>query len=160
MEDECKAGRYEGNFSGFYSSGFAGGIPIPVVALDLSGKPGLSFTLLKTDSGGQEFATYTISNGFVDGVADGAFPFKGALTGTLDCKTKRFVGELDGMYSILLPLGLNEGAFKGPVTGQYNPATHSFTLGEWHVKESEEVVLDIFSDAGGDGDWDATYVGP
>jgi hypothetical protein len=160
VQEDCLAGRYEGNFSGFYSSGFAGGFPIPVVALDLSGKPGLAFTLLKSDSGDQEFATYTVSNGYLEGEADGAFPIKGVLTGTLDCKTKRFVGELDGSYSILLPLGLNEGTFKGPVSGEYDVATHSFKLGVWKVKESEDVGLAIVSEGGGDGDWDAMYVGP
>jgi hypothetical protein len=160
VQDDCLAGRYEGDFSGFYSSGFAGGIPIPVVALDLSGKPGLAFTLLKSDSGDQEFATYTVSDGYLEGEADGAFPIKGVITGTLDCKTKRFVGELDGSYSILLPLGLNEGTFKGPVTGEYDVATHSFKLGTWDVKESEDVGLAILGEGGGGGDWNAMYVAP
>jgi hypothetical protein len=160
VQEDCLAGRYEGDFSGFYSSGFAGGIPIPVIALDLSGKPGLAFTLLKSDSGDSEFATYTVSNGYLEGEADGLFPIKGTLTGTLDCKTRRFVGELTGSYSILLPLGLNEGQFKGPVTGEYDIATHSFTLGTWDVKEGEDVVIDIVSEAGGEGDWNAMYVGP
>ncbi len=158
--EECLAGRYEGNFSGFYSSGFAGGAPIPVVALDLTGRPGLAFTLLRSDSGDDEFATYTISDGYLEGNADGLFPIKGVITGTLDCKTRRFTGTLKGSYSILLPLGLNEGQFEGPVTGEYDVTTHTFKLGTWKVMEGEDVVTDFLSDAGGEGDWDAMFVGP
>lgn len=161
VQEECLAGRYEGTFSGLYSSGFAGGFPIPVIAFDFSDKPGLAFTLNRSgDSGDSEFATYTISDGYMEGEADGAFPIKGVITGTLDCKTKRFTGELDGSYSILVPLGINEGTFKGPVTGEYDAATHSFKFGTWDVKEPEEVMLDILSDAGGKGDWSAMYVHP
>jgi hypothetical protein len=160
VQEDCLAGRYEGDFSGFYSSGFAGGIPIPIVALDLSGKPGLAFTLLKTDSGDDEFATFTVSNGYLEGNADGLFPIKGVITGTLDCKTKRFVGELDGSYSILLPLGLNEGTFKGPVTGEYDVATHSFKFGTWSIKESPDVGIQVFGEGGGEGDWEAKYAHP
>lgn len=159
VQDECLAGRYEGNFSGFYSSGFAGGVPIPVVALDLSGKPGLAFTLLRSGSGDDEFATYTISDGYLEGNADGAFPIKGVITGTLDCKTRRFNGTLKGSYSILVPLGLNEGQFEGPVTGEYDVTTHTFKFGTWKVMEGEDIVTDFVSDAGGEGEWDAMFVG-
>jgi hypothetical protein len=160
VQEDCLAGRYEGNFGGIYRSGFAGGLPIPVTALDLAGKPGLSFTLLKKESFDQEFPTYTVSNGFVEGTSDGVSPFDGTLTGTLDCRTKRFMGELDGHYSVFVPLGVNEGTFKGPVSGEYDVATHSFKLGVWNVKESDEVGIDLLGEAGGEGDWDAKYVGP
>jgi hypothetical protein len=161
VQEDCLAGRYEGTFSGLYSSGFAGGIPIPVIAFDFADKPGLAFTLLRSgDSGDSEFATYTVSDGYMEGEADDLFPIKGVITGTLDCKTRRFNGELDGSYSILLPLGVNEGKFKGPVTGEYDVATHSFKFGTWKVKEGEDVTLDIVSEAGGEGDWEASYAHP
>jgi hypothetical protein len=144
-----------------YSSGFAGGFPIPVIAFDFADKPGLAFTLLRSgDSADSEIATYTVSDGYMEGEADGAFPIMGVITGTLDCKTRKFTGELDGSYSILLPLGINEGKFKGPVTGEYDVATHSFKFGTWKVKEGEEVTLDIISEAGGEGDWSANYAHP
>lgn len=158
-EGTCLAGDYEGKFEGTYRSGFALGLGIPVFALDALGGPGLKFTLEQSASTDLEFPVYTVSNGVVEGVADAAFPFHGKLTGTLDCKTKKFTGELEGGYSIIVPAGINEGKFKGPVTGEYDAISHTFTFGTWKLIESDQ-TLAVLGETGGEGSWDAKYVGP
>lgn len=167
VQGECWPGRYVGNFIGLYYSGFAfAGIPIPVTGVDLSGAPPLVLQLEEnTASGGSvEFPTYSVSEGYIKGTADGIFPFEAKLTGSLDCATKKFVGEMDGWYSLLLESGidLNKGYFKGPITGTYDGATHSFTFGKWDVLEFKNgnpvpgygLVL---TKLGGNGTWDAKH---
>jgi hypothetical protein len=153
---ECRAGNYEGSFDGFYSSAYTFvGVPIPVFALDAAG-PGLGFTL-NAQQGGGEIPTFTISDGYVRGTADGLFPFEGVLTGTLDCSTKTFTGTLTGGYCVGPCVGLNEGKFSGPVHGSYDGATFSFTSGTWELTEegSDQAVAFAF---GGSGNWSATWV--
>ena len=113
-----------------YNSAFSP-TPIPVWAFNVSGMPGLAFTLNASGAApveGEEFAEeLEISDGYVKGTADGLFPFEGKLTGKLDCKTKEFHATLDGGYALLFEgLGLNEAKFKGPVLGKYDVATKSF----------------------------------
>jgi hypothetical protein len=154
---ECRAGHYEGEFNGLYSSAYTFvGVPIPVFGLDAVG-PGLGFTL-NAQQGGGEIPTFTISDGYVRGTADGLFPFEGVLTGTLDCQTKTFTGTLTGGYCVGPCAGINEGKFSGPVQGTYDGSTFSFTAGTWELtEEGEPSPLGI--DFGGSGAWDATWVG-
>lgn len=166
VSGDCLPGRYIGNFIGLYFSGFNfAGIPIPVTGVDLSGQPPLVLQLEETvASGGGEFPTYEVSEGYVKGTADGIFPFEATLTGSLDCQTKQFVGEMDGWYSLLLEVGsdLNKGYFKGPVTATYDGTTHEFVFGKWDVLELKSgnpvpgygIVL---TKLGGNGGWDAKH---
>jgi hypothetical protein len=154
---DCRAGRYEGNFAGWYSSGYTFiGVPIPVFALDVTG-PGLGFTL-NAQQGGGEIPTFTISDGYVRGTADGIFPFEGALTGTLDCQTKIFSGTLTGGYCVGPCLALNEAMFSGPVQGTYDGTTFSFGAGTWSLMEEGGEAALAF-EFGGSGEWDAKWVG-
>lgn len=155
-DGDCLGGRYEGSFEGSYRSEFLLGAGIPVFALNLTGEPGLAFTLEQTVDSSSEFPVYTVRDGYVKGTADGLFPFEGVLTGMLDCKTKKFTGQLDGGYSIVVPAGLNEAKFVGPVEGDYDPVTHSFSMGNWTLQE-KDASLDVLGDAGGEGTWEATY---
>lgn len=153
---DCRAGHYEGDFDGFYSSAYTFvGVPIPVFALDATG-PGLGFTL-NAQQGGGEIPTFTISDGYVRGTADGVFPFEGVLTGTLDCSTKTFTGTLTGGYCVGPCVGLNEGKFSGPVQGTYDGTTFSFTAGTWELTEegSDQALAFEF---GGSGNWSAKWV--
>lgn len=153
---ECRAGKYEGEFDGFYSSAYTFvGVPIPVFGLDAVG-PGLGFTL-NAQQGGGEIPTFTISDGYVRGTADGLFPFEGVLTGTLDCQTKTFTGTLTGGYCVGPCAGVNEGKFTGPVHGSYDGSTFSFTAGTWELTEegSEQALAFEF---GGSGNWNAKWV--
>lgn len=132
LAGDCKPGRYEGEFFGMYNSAFSP-FPIPVWAFNVSGKPGLAFTLNASGEvaqAGDEFGgELEISDGYVKGTADGLFPFEGKLTGKLNCKTKEFTATLDGGYALLLEGvlgGLNEAKFKGPVLGHYDVASKSF----------------------------------
>jgi hypothetical protein len=158
-EGQCLGGRYEGSFEGSYRSEFLLGAGIPVIALNLTGEPGLAFTLEQTVDSSSEFPVYVVKDGYVKGTADGLFPFEGALTGMLDCKTNKFTGQLEGGYSIVVPAGLNEAKFIGPVEGDYDPVAHSFSLGMWTLME-KDATLDVLGDAGGEGTWEATYTGP
>ncbi len=130
---DCKPGRYEGEFFGYYFSSYTGAtFPIPVWALGgLDGKPGLAFTLNANGGGlveGQEFAEeLEISDGYVKGTADGLFPFEGKLTGKLNCKTKEFKATLKGGYAVLIGIpGVTTANFEGPVYGRYDTKTSAF----------------------------------
>jgi hypothetical protein len=154
---ECRAGKYEGGFDGFYSSGYTFvGVPIPVFGLDAVG-PGLGFTL-NAQQGGGEIPTFTISDGYVRGTADGLFPFEGVLTGTLDCQTKTFTGTLTGGYCVGPCVGVNEAKFSGPVHGTYDGTTFSFTAGTWELTEEGGDQALAF-EFGGSGAWNAAWVG-
>jgi len=159
----CKAGRYEGSFSGAYTSGYTFiGIPIPIFSVDFTGKPGLAFTLNQTQTSiGEEFSTLTISDGYVTGTADGLFPIEGVLTGTLDCKSKKFTGTLSGGYCVGICAGLediNEAEFEGPVVGYYDTDGFKFTSGTWDLLEVEG-NSGVFGAYGGSGEWSAEWVG-
>lgn len=130
---DCKPGRYEGEFFGYYFSSYTGGFaPIPVWALGgLDGKPGLAFTLNANGAApveGQEFAEeLEISDGYVKGTADGLFPFEGKLTGKLNCKTKEFRATLKGGYAVLIDVpGVTTADFEGPVFGKYDVKASAF----------------------------------
>lgn len=162
----CKPGRYEGNFGGLYFSGFSpGGIPVPVIGVDLSLIPPLVITIEQssTCTGLSEFCTYGVSDGYVKGTADGIFPFEGKITGSLDCSTKLFSGTFDGWYALVFDLGvdLNKGYFTGPITAVYDAASHSFKQGTWNVKETRGNPVPgygiVLTELGGGGDWQATY---
>lgn len=156
----CKAGHYEGDFEGSYRSGFILGAGIPVYALDISLGPALKFTLEEKVGGDPEFPSYVISDGVIQGTADFVFPFNAKLTGTLDCRTKTLTGEMDGGYSIVLPIGINEGKFIGPVTGNYDSSNHSFTSGTWTLHEEDALGISVLGMTGGEGIWKAKWVSP
>lgn len=156
----CKAGHYEGDFEGTYRSGFILGAGIPVYALDISFGPALKFTLEEKVGGDPEFPSYVISDGEIKGTADFVFPFNAKLTGTLDCRTKTLTGEMDGGYSIILPIGVNEGKFIGPVTGQYDSTNHTFTTGTWTLHEEDHLGISVLGMTGGEGTWTAKWVSP
>ncbi|HKO93590.1 MAG TPA: hypothetical protein VJU61_20695 [Polyangiaceae bacterium] len=156
----CKAGHYEGSFEGIYRSGFILGAPLPVYALDISLGPALKFTLEEKVGGDPEFPSYVISDGVIQGTADFVFPFNAKLTGTLDCRTKTLTGEMDGGYSIVLPVGINEGKFIGPVTGDYDSSNHTFTVGTWTLHEEDSLGISFLGDTGGEGKWTAKWVSP
>jgi hypothetical protein len=148
----CEPGYYEGDFEGLYASGLTVvGAPIPVFALGTPGKPGLSFTLERKSGGGEKLE---ITNGKMDGVADGAFPFKGTLTGSLDCETLVFDSILDGYYSLGVD-GIGMFKFVGPLLGKYDKDTHSIVMATWKVKEFDPPP--IVDWAGGEGTWEASW---
>jgi hypothetical protein len=156
----CKAGHYEGSFEGIYRSGFILGAGIPVYALDISFGPALKFTLEEKVGTDPEFPSYVISDGMIQGTADFVFPFNAKLTGTLDCRTKTLTGEMDGGYSIVLPIGINEGKFIGPVTGNYDSNNHTFTTGTWTLHEDDSLGISVLGMTGGEGKWTAKWVSP
>jgi hypothetical protein len=157
---DCKAGHYEGDFNGTYRSGFLLGGGIPVFALDVTLQPALKFTLQEQIGGDAEFPVYKIGDGAIHGTADGLFPFDAALTGTLDCRTKTLTGMMDGGYSIILPAGVNEGKFIGPVTGNYDSSNHTFTSGTWTLHEDDSLMISVLGMTGGEGVWTAKWVSP
>jgi hypothetical protein len=172
---DCLPGRYEGNFTGLYYSGFApGGFPVPVIGIDVSGLPPLTLTLRESGGGGNgatEFATYSVSDGVVKGTADGIFPFEGTITGELNCASKLFKGTFTGRYSLGIDIGtvsdINQGFFVGPVTAVYDGVKHTFKPGTWDVLETAGQGGAgagagwgfTIAKLGGNGDWYADYKG-
>ena len=144
----CEAGLYEGSFEGTYSSPAAFGFPIPVASFPtLPGEPAsFRFRLERDDDG--EFLVVT--GGRLEGTANLTFPFSADIIGTLDCGTLEFDAMLvNGTYNVFG----TDYFFEGPLTGDYDKATHSFINGEWHVTEADPTVV-----AGGDGTWTTTWV--
>ncbi len=158
-DSACKAGFYQGTFTGSYSSHITVvGIGIPVagnVELTLN-QQGSSDKMCTIDDEG-EFTTescnnvFTVSGGSISGLADGAFPYYCTLTGTLDCQKKVFVnGWIECTYCAIgvipdgggaasgSPLALCEGAggnFAGVLRANYDTSTLSFTGGSWNGAE-------------------------
>jgi hypothetical protein len=153
-EGSCEPGYYEGTFWGYFASSVTVvGAPIPVFALGTPEHPGLAFTLTKKPGGGEELV---IENGIMDGVADGVFPFKGTLTGSLNCDTLEFDAILDGYYSLGVD-GVGMFKFKGPLLGGYDKSTRSIIDATWNVKEYPDPIADHI---GGGGEWEAKWLRP
>ncbi len=150
----CEPGNYTGDFMGLYASQVTFvNFPIPVFALGQPGRPGLAFTLEQTGDGER----LEITNGKMEGTADGFFPFRGTLTGSLDCKTGEFKSELVGFYSLGVE-GVGMFKFKGPLFGKYDKVAHSITMGTWEVVEYDPPP--VLPNAGGGGSWHATWEKP
>jgi hypothetical protein len=157
----CKAGFYQGAFTGTYSSNLAFGFPLTVsgnveLTLDQQGSADKDCMI---DIVGEGITTetcnnvFTLSGGTITGVADkagsigdaavGGFPYFCQLTGTLDCaKTILDNGWIECTYCIG-PLADGGGAcdlfggrFAGPLTANYDTSTLAFTDGTWNGAES------------------------
>lgn len=142
----CKAGRYHGSFIGIYSPSITVfPAPIPVAG-------DIDLTLTQSSTG--EF--FDITGGKVSGVADGLFPFSADVQGTLDCAAGKLVNGFlsKGVYIV----GVLPYAFEGPLTGNYDKLTQSFTNDDWTVGEPTWTTpRPIY---GGSGTWQATWTGP
>jgi len=146
----CKAGYYTGNFSGTYHPAATGSFPVPISAKELNGVPGLAMTLTQ-DSGG-EFAS--VGNGCLIGNAEGFGtdnPFIAILTGSVDCSSGEFKGEIVGYYN-LVNISVFKPTFHGPLTGKFD-ADAKLNDGKWTVTE-DEAGLGGF---GGDGTWTVSW---
>jgi hypothetical protein len=161
-QSPCKAGTYEGSFTGSYSSHItAVGIPIPVtgnVQLTLNqreGGDGAACTIVVEGEGAisEKCANvFDVSGGVIQGTADGLFPYFCTLTGTLDCGSapKLDNGWMECTYcaiGVILDAGLAPGQslvncvgaggnFAGPLTANYNTSTLSLTGGAWNGSET------------------------
>ncbi|MDB4973431.1 MAG: hypothetical protein JWN48_1772 [Myxococcaceae bacterium] len=164
-QDLCKAGYYTGNFKGLYNPGFAGGgLVMSGFQVMIEGKalnatvPALAFTLEEEESGpAGEFHTFTVGGGCMVGSAN-VFnvidnPFVARITGSLDCSTGYFEGQLDGQYT-LLNLSPVPSLFKGPLTAQF-VLPQTLADGEWQVAEPNAALGG--SMGGGQGTWGAEW---
>jgi hypothetical protein len=110
------------------------------------------------DAGGdQDSAVWTNApEGFDAGVRSGAQ--KLALTGTVDCATGKFKGEVRGTYSApsICNLGtaVDQYFLKGPVTATFDPKTRSFIDGTVLIYEPPSLIP-LGEPAGGSGTWHA-----
>lgn len=138
---KCKAGRYQGTFTGTYASS-AAIIPLPIpVAGDID------LTLIQSANG----EIFEITNGKLSGLANLIFPFSADLVGKLNCKTSKLdptTALKNGNYIVL---GANF-AFEGPFLGDYDKVAAAFINGTWDVKEPTPIY-------GGTGAWSANWVG-
>lgn len=154
----CKAGRYEGMFTGSYSSSLILGIPLTVTGnVDLTlNQEGGDMQMCMVHG---EFETcanvFTLSNGTITGVANqghigeagvGGYPYFCTMTGTLDCAKMVLVdGWIQCTYCAFDQLidggsecdGANVGGhFAGPLIANYDTTSHSFTDGTWNGAEA------------------------
>jgi len=159
-DSACKAGFYQGKFTGTYSSHITVvGVGIPVqgnVEMTLN-QQGSSNTQCTINVQGEGVTTescsdvFTVSGGVISGVADGLFPYYCTMTGTLDCAKKVLengwiectycaVGVIPdgGDKASTDPLAVCEGAggnFAGVFQANYDTSTLSFTDGVWNGAE-------------------------
>ena len=164
-QDLCKAGYYEGGFTGDYAPGaFSLGLAMSPFTVMVEGAgtddmPSLTLTLSEVENGpAGEFHTYTVSGGCMAGVAtvpgtESTNPFAGRLDGNLDCATGSFVGTLTGGYTLNGVTGLDY-HFQGPMTAQF-ALPGSLKDGEWDVNEPESLTGG--PSGGGDGGWSAEW---
>jgi len=125
----CKAGYYEGTFSGEFNSevlsnltiGIYSSVPVSGdVKFNIQEKPGTS---------GEQFE---ISDGHFLGTAIQMFPFDGDFYGTLDCRTKTFTGGLKHCFYLVVE---DKYAFQGIALSRYDVTTNTFIDGVWSVTE-------------------------
>jgi hypothetical protein len=155
----CKAGDYQGAFTGSYSSSLILGVPLTVtgdVNLTLN-QAGGSQTMCMLAGEFESCANvFTLSNGTITGVANkagsigdaaiGGYPYFCSMTGTLDCAKKKLVGGwIQCTYCVFDQLakggtacdGANVGGhFAGPLTADYDTNTHAFINGTWNGAEA------------------------
>lgn len=176
----CQPGHYVGSFDGTYNSAAwgNGSVPLSIEAVASMGRPGLEFWLEKSSTGecppGAEFcADFTVKGGKIRGFAnpfsDGSASSGGAAQdafalairfeidfgGELDCARGQFRGLLqNGCYDVATILF----RFEGTAPGNYDPATSSFTNGQWMVKEMPmaNVLFPPDANIGGMGSWQAS----
>jgi len=159
-DSACKAGFYQGTFTGTYSSHITVvGIGIPVagnVELTLN-QEGDSNQTCQIQTQGEGTITescsdvFTLSGGVITGTADGLFPYYCTMTGTLDCaKLTLENGWIECTYCAIGgiadgggkaatdPLAVCVGAggnFAGVLKASYDTSTLSFTNGIWNGAE-------------------------
>jgi hypothetical protein len=160
-DSACKAGFYQGDFTGSYSSYLAFGIPLSVsgnveLTLNQEGTSDKQCTIMTQGEGAITESCnniFTLSGGTITGVANkagmigdaaiGGFPYYCVLTGTLDCaKTVLDNGWIECTYCVG-PLAdgggsceLLGGRFAGPLTANYDTSTLAFTDGTWNGAEA------------------------
>lgn len=176
----CQPGHYVGSFDGTYNSAAwgNGSVPLSIAAVPSMGRPGLEFWLEKSSTAecppGTEFcADFTVKGGkirgFADPFSDGsassgsaeqdafalAIRFEIDFGGDLDCSRGQFRGLLqNGCYDVATILF----RFEGTAPATYDPASASFTNGQWSVKEMPMADAWFPPDAniGGMGGWQAS----
>jgi hypothetical protein len=134
----CKPGKYTGTFTCDYKQ-----MGKTDVLTMVSGP--VTLTLTKSMSG--EFLE--VSDGKLDGVAQGIFGFTATLSGKLDCSSLAFTADaVGGVYGFGDPKIFPVGTFMGGLTGTLNTATLVLS-GEWSLTEN----------SGGTciGPWTASY---
>lgn len=134
----CEPGRYEGQFAGIYDD-------TPVTGIDLLGGPGIVFNLTAEGNG----EVYTINGGKFRGTAIVVFPFSATMTGSLDCATGKFEGNVvDGQYNEFGDIHHFEGVLKA----NYNRIDHAMVNGTWNLHEPDNPGTT------GKGTWKAKWV--
>lgn len=169
---KCKPGYYTGWLKGKWRPGafdLGGGATLVKASIetqDTAAGPGLAITLEEQSEGGGEFMTYTVSNGCATGMAESSGtenPFVARVTGSLDCETGEFKGNMEGQYD-LLSLGspwyftgdTGAGADPVPFYAKFDPDAEKLTEGTFDLRE-KQAKLDEDPGAGGEGTWEVTW---
>jgi hypothetical protein len=160
-DSACKAGFYQGAFTGTYASNLAFGIPLSVsgnveLTLDQEGTSNQTCTIMVQGEGLTTEScsdVFTLSGGTITGTANklgqlgdaaiGGFPYFCTMTGTLDCKnTVLDNGWIECRYCVgnltndNTGCSLAGGTFAGPLTANYDTTTLAFTGGTWNGAEA------------------------
>lgn len=176
---KCVAGRYVGILDiPYYVPGPAGFCGL-VTVFGGGGRGEMAFSLGATDNA--EFLTVIGSSSCLDlnvtGTSDAGAPYIAdasgvttlpdggqvrsltmELSGSVDCATGKFTGEVKGTYRSVsfCDLGMMENDYflKGPVSATFDPETRTFKGGTMDLKEPP-VVFALGGEAGGSGTWEA-----
>jgi hypothetical protein len=174
---KCVAGRYVGVLDiPYYAPGPAGLCGL-VTLFGGGGSGAMAFTLGVSDNA--EFASVIGSSSCLDvrvvGQSDPNVPLPEAgvevlpdggvarilsmeLSGSVDCRTGKFSGEVKGTYRSVsfCDLGMMENDYfmKGPVAAVFDPVKRAFVDGSLDLKEPP-VLLALGGEAGGKGSWSA-----
>jgi hypothetical protein len=148
----CKGGFYKGSFGGLYSSHLTLiGANIPVVG-------DVQLTLHQQGTGQQTCTfqgeseqcsnIFSVKNGIIQGTADGLFPYRCTLTGTLGCKQKKLVdGWIDCTYCVgpisdagmsCVILGTGNGGEEGGLTGTGGQFSGPLTADYFYTSTGED----------------------
>lgn len=176
---KCVAGRYVGTLDiPYYVPGPAGLCGL-VTVFGGGGSGDMAFSLSATDNA--EFLTVIGSSSCFDvnvtGSSDAGVPnlpdasgvttlpdggtvrsLTMELSGSVDCATGKFTGEVKGTYRSVsfCDLGMTENDYflKGPVSATFDPVTRTFKGGTIDLKEPP-VLFALGGEAGGSGTWEA-----
>ncbi|MDB4971743.1 MAG: hypothetical protein JWN48_84, partial [Myxococcaceae bacterium] len=153
LSPKCVAGHYEGAFEMRYRSGPAGVCGLFAQLDEAVAQGHWSFSLTSSATAD----SYTVNAGCLTAGDSGqTVPVYASITGSVECSSGKFFGELRGTYNstsvCTLGVGREDSFFKGTMSGTYDPVTRSFldTHVEWH-----EPPVAIPPQPGGEGSWTA-----
>jgi hypothetical protein len=154
----CQTGVYSGMFSCLFYYDSDAGIDNAPDAGGIGPITGtLSFNLTQDVTSTGELSTTDTASGVFNATTGGFLAAQADLSGTLDCESGNFTGQLlKGEYGFNLgggvPLPDPNNMFQGPLVSDYSGASSTFVNGRWSMYIAGEGPCI--------GSWSANYTGP